>query len=153
MSIVAFSPLSPLFRSRGSIKGGQSRRDDLSPPPSSNNKQPDKHKPSKMCIIYQVEGVCGHTIPTARRRCADCISGDICKRVELILEGSESVCPLCWLLGLLLWFIRYVVVREILFGAATLLACPEVASMFALGSVVSEAKAFLVLLICYIKFA
>lgn len=106
-----------------------------------------------MCIVYQVEGVCGHTLPTSRRRCADCISGNICKRVELVLEESASVCPSCWLLGLLLWFVQYAIVRGILFGAATLLACPEVAAIFAPGSVVSEVIAFLGLLICYIKFA
>lgn len=106
-----------------------------------------------MCVIYEVEGVCGHTIPNARGRCADYISGNICERFELVLEESESVCPFCWLLGFLLTLIRYVIVREILFAAASLLACPKVASMFALGSVVPEASALLVLLICYINSA
>ena len=106
-----------------------------------------------MCIVYQIEGVCGHTIPTKRGRCADCTSGDTCKRLELVLGESDSVCPFCWLLGFLLWFIRYVIVRSVLFEAVSLVACPEAASMLAPGRVVPEASAFLVLLICYTNFA
>lgn len=105
----------------------------------------------KVCVTYQAYGVCDHRMPPLRRRCDEYIHGDTCEPLEVVVfQETDRVCPICWWIGLLLWWTGFVVTRAISYEVADAVADPSVASLFAPCGFVTEVCSFLTVILCYI---